>query len=96
MLLTEYNEAETMELIREASERRGMKKGRKEGREEGRKEGRKEGRRKGRKEGREKGREEERITGIRSLMGTLKLTPAQAMDALRIPASEQPQYLAKL
>ena len=39
MLLTEYNEAETMELFKED----GRKEGRKEGRREGRKEGRKEG-----------------------------------------------------
>ena len=64
MLLTEYNEAETMELIRESAERRGMEKG--------------------------------ILKSIRSMMETLKLTSAQAMDVLSIPASEQPQYLAKL
>ena len=47
MLLTEYNEAEVMELFKED--------GRKEGREEGREEGRKEGRKEGREEGREEG-----------------------------------------
>ena len=43
MLLTEYNEAETMELFKEEGRIEGRKEGRKEGRREGRKEGRREG-----------------------------------------------------
>ena len=43
MLLTEYNEAETMELFKEDGRKEGRKEGRREGRREGRKEGRKEG-----------------------------------------------------
>ena len=39
MLLTEYDEAEQMELFKEDGRREGRKEGRKEGREEGRKEG---------------------------------------------------------
>ncbi len=39
MLLTEYNEAETMELFREEGREEGLKEGRKEGIKEGRKEG---------------------------------------------------------
>lgn len=39
---------------------------------------------------------ETRLDDIKSLMETLKLTVQQAMDALRIPASEQAIYLAKL
>ena len=42
MLLTEYNEAETMEQFREEGREEGKVEGREEGREEGRKEGRKE------------------------------------------------------
>lgn len=64
MLLTEYNEAEQMELFRE--------------------------------EGRAEGAESERINNIRSMMEMLKLSARQAMDALKIPASEQPRYLSML
>ena len=39
MLLTEYNEAETMELFKEDGRKEGSKEGRREGRKEGRKEG---------------------------------------------------------
>ncbi len=47
-------------------------------------------------ETRNEARETERITNIRSLMETLKLSAKQAMDALKIPSSEQPKYIAKL
>ena len=43
MLLTEYNEAETMELFREDGRKEGLEEGRKEGRNEGLKEGEKKG-----------------------------------------------------
>ena len=43
MLLTEYNEAEVMELFREEGRQEGREEGRQEGREEGRQEGRVEG-----------------------------------------------------
>ena len=62
----------------------------------GREEGRLEGREEGREEGRLEGREEERVSVIKTLMETLKLTAQQAMDALKIPPSEQPKYAAKL
>ena len=78
MLLTEYNEVETMELFK------------KEWRAEGRAEGRKEGR----VEGRVEGRDSERVRSIRQLMQSLKLTARQAMDALGIPAGEQSRYEA--
>lgn len=68
MLLTEYNEAEQMELFREE----------------------------GREEGRVEGAESERINNIRSMMEMLKLSARQAMDVLKIPASEQPRYLSML
>ena len=37
-----------------------------------------------------------RLESIKSLMETLKFTAQQAMDALKIPISEQPRYAAKL
>ena len=88
MLLTEYNEAEQMELFREE--------GRAEGREEGRAEGREEGRVEGREEGRVEGAERERVNSIRSMMEALAMTAKQAMDVLKIPDSEQPKYLSML
>ena len=80
MLLTEYNEAEQMELFRE----------------EGREEGRAEGREEGREEGRVEGAERERVNSIRSMMEALAMTAKQAMDVLKIPDSEQPKYLSML
>ena len=44
MCLTEYDEAETMQMFKEEGREEGLKEGREEGREEGRKEGREEGR----------------------------------------------------
>ena len=69
---------------------------RQEGWKEGWTEGWKEGWKEGWAEGREEGREENRITSIKNLMSTLKLTAQQAMDALMIPASEQERYLELL
>ena len=46
----------------------------------------------GMKEGLEKGMEK----GIRSLMANMKLSLDQAMDALNIPAEEQPMYAARI
>lgn len=80
MLLTEYNESETMEMFR------------REGKEEGRKEGIKEGR----KEGRQEGRESERLLNIRNLMASLKLSARDAMNALQIPAKDQERYISQL
>lgn len=37
-----------------------------------------------------------RLESIKNLMETLKFTAQQAMDALKIPLSEQPKYAAKL
>ena len=61
MLLTEYNEAQAMELFRE------------EGRAEGRVEGRAEGRLEGRAEGRVEGRAEGRVEGEDRLARLMKL-----------------------
>ena len=63
MLLTEYNEQETMKLFERDGMKKGERKGRKEGRIEGRKEGRIEGRKEGRIEGRKEGIVEGRIEG---------------------------------
>ena len=49
-----------------------------------------------REESIQRGIDQTRIENIKSLMKTLKLTAQQAMDALLIPVSEQPKYLAKL
>ena len=80
MLLTEYNEAETMELFRQ----------------DGRKEGIKEGKKEGRKEGRKERMDETRVESIKNVMEGLKYTAQQAMDLLKIPAADQSKYLAKL
>ncbi len=42
------------------------------------------------------GEERERLSNIRSLMETMNLTSRQAMDALKIPQSEQQNLEAKL
>ena len=49
-----------------------------------------------RKESREEGIEYNRLESIRNVMGGLKYTAQQAMELLRIPAADQPKYLAKL
>ncbi len=36
------------------------------------------------------------VSNIRSLMANLNLTPKQAMDALSIPAADQPKYVEML
>ena len=72
MLLTEYNEAETLEMFK----RDYLAEGRAEGRAEGE--------------------EYERLTTIRKLMKSLKMTAQQAMALLEIPSSEQEKYLDRL
>lgn len=42
------------------------------------------------------GTEQNRLESIRNIMESLKLTAEQAMDALGIPAADQPKYLSKL
>ena len=46
--------------------------------------------------GRKEGIDENRIESIKNIMDSLKFTAQQAMDALKIPVSEQQKYLAKL
>ena len=48
------------------------------------------------RQGRVEGREEEKLSSIRNLMETMKLTTQQAMDALKISASDQLHYLSLL
>jgi hypothetical protein len=47
-------------------------------------------------EGREEGREEEKLSNIKTLMETMKLTAQQAMNALRISDTDQKHYLSLL
>ena len=49
-------------------------------------------RREGRMEGELKGRRESTLDSLRNLMDSLGLNSDQAMSALKIPASEQPEY----
>ena len=43
-----------------------------------------------------KGIDETRVESIKSVMEGLKYTAQQAMDLLKIPAAEQPKYLARI
>ena len=47
-------------------------------------------------EGHAAGVEETKINSIRNLMETMKWTAKQAMDALKIPVSEQDKYAAQV
>ena len=49
-----------------------------------------------REESFQRGIDQGRIESIKSIMETLKYTAQQAMDLLKIPAAEQPKYMAKL
>ena len=60
--------------------------------EEAMEEGWEEGMKQGMEQGMEKGIE----NGIRNIMDTMKLSLNQAMDALKIPAEEQPMYAARI
>jgi flagellar biosynthesis/type III secretory pathway protein FliH len=84
MLLTEYDEAETLEMFK------------RDYLAEGRAEGLTEGMAKGLNEGMVKGEERERLNTIRKLMKSLKMTASQAMALLEIPSSEQGKYLDRL
>ena len=84
----EGGKPQNMSSLLERSEERGRQKGLGEGHREGRQEGRQEGFR--------EGADQNRLENIRSLMESMKLTAKQAMDALKIPESEQPKYIARL
>ena len=64
--------------------------------ERGRQKGLDEGHREGRQEGFREGADQNRLENIRSIMETMKLTAKQAMEALKIPESEQSKYIARL
>ena len=63
---------------------------------QGRAEGRAEGLAEGRAEGHTEGIVQATLSSIRNLMETMHLTVQQAMDALKIPASEQEKYASQL
>jgi predicted transposase YdaD len=63
---------------------------------EGKEVGRVEGRAVGRAEGKAEGKHDAMIFSIKNLMGSMKLTAEQAMDALGVPMDEQAVYLSKL
>ena len=44
----------------------------------------------------QQGMQQTAVSNIRSLMANLNLTPKQAMDALSIPAADQPKYVEML
>ena len=100
MCLTEYNEAEVMELFKEEGWKEGWEDGwedgRKEGWENGRKEGwedgRKEGWEDGRKEGQDAGREETLSRDVVSVMNAFGVSMDKAMETLAIPKEQYPKY----
>ena len=47
-------------------------------------------------QGMQQGIQQTAVSNIRSLMANLNLTPKQAMDALSIPAADQPKYVEML
>lgn len=51
---------------------------------------------KGIQQGMQQGIQQTAVSNIRSLMANLNLTPKQAMDALSIPAADQPKYAEML
>ena len=54
------------------------------------------GMKQGMKQGILQGPQQTAVSNIRSLMANLNLTPKQAMDALSIPAADQPKYAEML
>ena len=74
MCLTEYNEMETMELIRLEA----LQEGHMEGRQEGLLEGKQEGQR------------NTMLLNIRNLMDSLGLSADRCMDILKVSAAERP------
>ena len=57
---------------------------------------RREGYERGLQQGMQQGMQQTMIANIRNLMETFHLNAAQAMEALKIPASEQGKYLTML
>ena len=73
-----------------------MRWAREEGLAEGLAKGISEGVAEGLQKGLSQGAEQERLTSIRNLMDTLKLSAQEAMDALKISVQDQPRYLSML
>ncbi len=67
-----------------------------EGIKEGKREGIKEGKREGIKEGMKEGAEKTLLESVKNLMDTMKWSAEQAMEALKVPESEQKKYLKRL
>ena len=97
MLLTEYNEVETMKLFERDGWRKGREKGIKEGIKEGREKGIKEGREKGIKEGREKGIKEgikeERIRLLIELVSNNLISIQEAAKRLELTEEQVQQMI---
>ena len=88
MLLTEYNEEEEKELLRENLSRII--------REEAEAEGRAKGEAEGRAEGRAEGQKDMLMNNIRTLMNKMQITAEEAMNMLDIPEDKQDEYKAML
>lgn len=82
----------TFEEIRKEGIEQGIEQGIAQGIEQGIQQGIQQGI----EQGIEQGAEQARIDSIRNLMDSLKMTAQQAMEVLKIPASEQSAYAAKL
>ena len=96
MLLTEYDQAEHLRLVKQEGIdegiRRGVAEGMQKGMAEGIQKGMSEGIQKGMSEGMEKGVTNTRVDSIRSLMKTLGLSIERAFNALEIPVEERQTY----
>ena len=86
----------TFEEIRKEGIEQGIEQGIAQGIEQGIQQGIEQGIQQGIEQGIEQGAEQARIDSIRNLMDSLKMTAQQAMEVLKIPASEQSAYAAKL
>ncbi len=67
-----------------------------EGIREGKREGIREGKREGIREGIKEGAEKTLLESVKNLMDTMKWSAEQAMEALKVPESEQEKYLKRL
>ena len=80
MCITEYNEAETMQLFKE----------------EGREEGLAEGLAKGKAEGKVVGKVEGTLLSIKNLMKNLNCSPEEAMKMIDVPLNDYAKYIQML
>lgn len=84
MCLTEYNEAETMEMLKEEAWQEGLQEGRQKGLQEGR------------QKGLQEGKHEMRLLDIKNLMNCMGWTAEKAMDALKIPRNQRSVLYTRL